>query len=577
MGKPQESVFEIARAYVARNLKIVLFFSFLINSLMLTVPLYMLQVYDRVLTSRSEMTLLYLTLLALAALATLATLDLIRSRLLVRVGGNLDQRLGGRIFGRAMKRGLGAQPLRDLQQVRAFLSSPTLVAFLDAPWVPLYLLTVYILHPWLGHVGLVGSLMLVTLALINQWLTRQWLQESSTRESAAFSFAEASARNTEAVLSMGMLPGLRKRWGFHHASALGFHSGATDRAALFTSLAKFVRFGLQIAILGVGAYLAINEIVSAGTMIAASILMGRGLAPVEASISGWRNGQAARKAAERLQALFEQPDSDEHMPLPAPKGNVLFDGVYARPPAAEGQAGGASASGFTLSALSFSLEAGSSLGIIGPSAAGKSSIAKLIVGIWSPDAGAVRLDGAELAQWDPDALGPHIGYLPQDIELFEGTVAENIARFGEVDPEQVVAAASLAGADGLIRELPQGYDTPIGQVGIRLSGGQQQRIGLARAFYGRPPLVVLDEPTSNLDATGEAAVRDAITQLQAGGSTVVVIAHKPAVIGGVEKLMVVQKGQVMHFGDTAEVLPLVTRRVASTETEPPRKLVQTGE
>ena len=555
-GSPFAATIKFARRYLA----IVLSFSFLINVLMLTAPLYMLQIYDRVLTSRSGYTLLFLTILALAALATLALLDISRSRLLVRLSSHFDKQLSTHVFSRSMLRGLGAQHLRDLDQLRTFMTGPTLLAFFDAPWMPLYLATVYFLHPWLGHVGLVGAVLLFSLAVLNEVLTRRWLVESSSHESAANAFAEASARNADAVMAMGILPGLQARWMQFHRDALGFQGGASDRAAIIAATAKFIRFGLQVSILGVGAYLAINEVISSGAMIAASIIMGRGLAPVEAAIAGWRSGVLARDAYRRLAGLLDAEPEPERMPLPAPSGQVIFDNVYGGPPGANSM---------TVSGASFSLPAGTSLGVTGPSAAGKSSIAKLMVGIWSPASGYVRLDNAELAHWDPVALGPYIGYLPQDIELFTGSVAENIARFGQVDPQLVVAAAQMAGADGMIRELPDGYDTVIGGSGIRLSGGQQQRIGLARAFYGEPPLVVLDEPTSNLDAGGESAVRSAIAELKAKGSTLVVIAHKPTVIGGVEQLMVVQRGQITHFGPASEVFPQITRRVVRGEGDDP--------
>lgn len=545
-----------AMDFVKHHLKVVFFFSFLINVLMLTAPMYMLQVYDRVLTARSEVTLLFLTILAVGALATLAVLDTLRSRIMVRISSCFDRQLGNEVFTRAMRRGLGAQPLRDLESVRTFLTGPTVISFFDAPWAPLFLLLVYVLHPWLGHVALVGAVILFSLALINERMTRAWLMESAGRESVANDFAESSARNTEAVISMGILPGLRKRWAGFHGEALGFQAGASDRSGVISSLAKFVRFGLQVSILGVGAYLAINEVITAGAMIAASIIMGRGLAPVEASIAGWRSVIVTRNAFHRLKELMEEPSEEEPMPLPAPSGQVVFDNVYAAPPELDT---------YTISGANFALDAGVTLGITGPSAAGKSTIAKLMVGIWPSRSGSIRLDGAELSQWDSDVLGQHIGYLPQDIELFNGTVADNIARFGEVDPEQVVSAAQLAGADEMIRELPEGYETVIGNNGQRLSGGQRQRVGLARAFYNSPALIILDEPTSNLDSSGEAAVRQAVDRLKSAGSTVVVIAHKPTVVGGVDKLMVVQKGQVTHFGEAAEVLPQITRRVVAAD------------
>ena len=556
--EPSDSPFSQALSFVKRHLWMVFFFSFLINLLMLTAPLYMLQVYDRVLTSRSEYTLLFLTLIAIGALATLTALDVLRSRLLVRISSCFDQKLGAEVFSLAMRKGMGAQPLRDLSMLRTFFTGPTLVAFFDAPWAPIYILMVYILHPWLGHVALLGAVILFLLALLNETLTKQLLVDSSTKDHAANEFAESSARNTEAVVSMGILPGLRKRWALLHKESLGFQAVASDRGAVVSSLAKFIRFTLQISILCVGAFLAINEEVSSGAMIAASIIMGRGLAPVESSISGWRSAVLAQKAYYRLAELMLGNIAAETMPLPPPSGHIIFDNVYAAPP-------GCSVP--TVSGVSFELEAGTTLGVTGPSAAGKSSIAKLMVGIWVPRSGVVRLDNAELSQWSMDELGPHIGYLPQDIELFNGTVAENIARFGEVDPAAVVDAAKLAGADVMIRELAEGYDTQIGSGGSRLSGGQRQRIGLARAFYRRPALILLDEPTSNLDSGGESAVRFAIDNLKSTGSTVVVIAHKPTVVGGVDKLMVVQKGQVTHYGLSQDILPQITRRVASQEAK----------
>lgn len=558
---------QVTLAFVRRHLWVVFAFSFLINLLMLTAPMYMLQVYDRVLTARSEYTLLFLTVLALAALGTLSLFDWLRARMLVRISCNFDQQLSPLVFSRSMLQGLGAQLLRDLDTVRNFLTGSTLISLFDAPWAPLYILAVYILHPWLGHVALAGAAILFVLGILNEILTKQWLMESSSYELAANQFVESGSRNSEAIISMGMLPALKKRWAGHHVGALGFQAGASDRAAVIAALAKFVRFSLQVVILGVGAYLVIQDQLFPGAMIAASILMGRGLAPVESSIAGWRSGVIARKAYSRLSAILMEHHQDK-MPLPAPSGKLVFDNVYATPP--EGLAS-------TVAGVSFALPAGASLGITGPSAAGKSSIAKLMVGVWRPQSGFVRLDDAELSQWDSEALGPYIGYLPQDIELFAGSVADNIARFGDVDPDKVVAAASLAGADEMIRNLPDGYNTLIGNGGNRLSGGQRQRIGLARAFYNQPPLIVLDEPTSNLDAMGEAAVRTAVDQLKALGSTVVVIAHKPTMIGGVDFLMVVQRGQLTHFGPTAEVLPQITRRVEQVKQPTPNRKRETVE
>ncbi len=533
-------------------LKRVAFFSFFINLLTLTSSIYMMQVYDRVLASRSGPTLLYLTLFAGACLATLAALEVVRSRLLVRLGARFDAQLSGLVFMRTLTGGRTGQGLRDLDQLRGFLTGQHILSLLDAPWMPIYIGLVYLLHPWLGHVALAGGVLLFLLALWNERDTREPLGEAGKQMAAGTQFAEISARNAEAIRAMGMLPGLTALWRKRHDLGIGLQGVASDRAANVAAVAKALRFFLQIAILGVGAWLVIQQECTGGVMIASSIIMGRGLAPVEAAIGGWRGFLQARESYGRLLKGFGNDAADtQTMALPKPEGKLVFETVSGGPPDLRK---------FTVSNLSFTLEAGHVLGITGPSAAGKSTLARLAVGVWRPGAGVVRLDGVNVADWNREDVGPHIGYLPQDIELFPGTVAENIARFGAVDPDKVVDAAQLAGAHQVILELPQGYDTPIGPAGVNLSGGQRQRIGLARAFYGRPPMIVLDEPTSNLDAEGEAAVRQAMEALR-GQSTVMVIAHRPAVLGGTDQLMVVLKGQIVNYGPTSEVMPLITRRV----------------
>jgi len=540
-------------------LKRVAFFSFFINLLTLTSSIYMMQVYDRVLASRSGPTLLYLTLFAGACLATLAALEVVRSRLLVRLGARFDAQLSGLVFMRTLTGGRTGQGLRDLDQLRGFLTGQHILSLLDAPWMPIYIGLVYLLHPWLGHVALAGGVLLFLLALWNERDTREPLGEAGRQMAAGTQFAEISARNAEAIRAMGMLPGLTALWRKRHDLGIGLQGVASDRAANVAAVAKALRFFLQIAILGVGAWLVIQQECTGGVMIASSIVMGRGLAPVEAAIGGWRGFLQARESYGRLLKGFGNDGADaQTMALPRPEGKLVFESVSGGPPDLRK---------FTVSNLSFTLEAGQVLGITGPSAAGKSTLARLAVGVWRPGAGGVRLDGVNIADWNREDVGPHIGYLPQDIELFPGTVAENIARFGGVDPDKVVDAAQLAGAHQVILELPQGYDTPIGPAGVNLSGGQRQRIGLARAFYGRPPMIVLDEPTSNLDAEGEAAVRQAMEALR-GQSTVVVIAHRPAVLGGTDRLMVVLKGQIANYGPTSEVMPLITRRVIARPEAP---------
>ncbi|MCB1954376.1 MAG: type I secretion system permease/ATPase [Rhodocyclaceae bacterium] len=544
-----------AMATARGGLQRVAFFSFFINLLMLTSSVYMLQVYDRVLASRSESTLFYLTLFAAACLATLGLLEGVRSRLLVRMGARFDAQLSAQVFSETLARGRSGQALRDLDSLRGFLTGTHILSLLDAPWMPIYLGLVYVLHPLLGHVALGGAVLLFALGLWNERRTRRTLAEAGGELSASHQFAEMSSRNADAISAMGMLPGLTALWRRRHDLGLGLQGLASDRAASVAAVAKATRFLLQVAILGVGAWLVIQEQTTAGVMIAASIVMGRGLAPVEAAIGGWRGFLSARQAHQRLlEGYGQQPAGEARMPLPAPKGALSFEGVAGGPPEARK---------ITVRELSFALEPGTCLGITGPSAAGKSTLVRLALGIWRPMAGVVRLDGVNIADWDRQDVGPHIGYLPQDIELFPGTVADNIARFGEVDPGQVVEAAKLAGAHAMVLELPGGYDAEIGPGGVNLSGGQRQRIGLARAFYGRPALIVLDEPTSNLDAEGEAAVRQAMDSLREAGRTLIVIAHRPALLGGTDKLMVIQQGRIGAFGDTSELMPQITRRVVA--------------
>jgi len=557
-AKKSQSPLDTAIASAKRILWRVGFFSFAINLLMLTSPLYMLQVYDRVLASRSSSTLFYLTLFAGACLLALAALELVRSRILVRTGSLFDGLLSGRVFDLVLSRGKNGQAFRDLDALRTFLTGASVLSLLDAPWIPFYIALVYLLHPMLGHVALAGGLILFALGLLNEKLTRRPLAEAGGELAASTTFAELSARNAEVVRAMGMLPGLRAVWQKRHGLGLELQGVASDRAAEISAAAKFVRFFLQVAILGVGAYLVIQQELTAGVMIAASIIMGRGLAPIEASIGSWRGFLMARLAFARLQReLAGDVDAKESMSLPPPKGDLLVENLYGGPPGVSKP---------VISAVSFRLNAGNVLGITGPSAAGKSSLARLIVGVWAPISGEVRLDHASLSDWPREEVGPYIGYLPQDIELFPGTVAENVSRFGKIDANKVVDAAKLVGAHKMILELSDGYDTVIGLGGNELSGGQRQRIGFARAVYGMPSLIVLDEPTSNLDADGESAVRQAIDELKKHGKTIVVIAHRPAVLGGTDALMVIQKGSIAQFGPTSEIMPQITRRpVASQE------------
>ncbi|MBK1697446.1 type I secretion system permease/ATPase [Rhodovibrio salinarum] len=531
-------------------------FSFFINLLMFVGPLYMLQVYDRVLTSRNEMTLIMLTMIALGMLAVFGALELMRSRILVRIGGKLDRTLKDKVFDSVFANtrsgeGGSAQALRDLDSLREFLTGAGLIAFFDAPWVPLFLAVVFLFHPLLGLVALTGALVILGLALANELVTRKPLSESYKAGHAANGFVQTSLRNAEAVHAMGMQPGILSRWSHQHAHAIGEQARASDRGGLIISSSKTVRMVLQVAMLAVGASLAIAGTITPGTMIAASIIMGRALAPVEQAVGQWRGFVNARTAYRRLNdALLARDEVRKPMPLPAPQGEVTVEKLAVVPPGSRTPA---------LKGVNFHLRRGEAMGMIGASGAGKSSLARALMGVWPAADGAVRLDAANINDWDPERLGDYIGYLPQDVELFDASVAENIARLGEVDPEAVVRAAKLAGVHEMILHLPDGYDTQIGAGGHALSGGQRQRVALARAVYGDARVILLDEPNAYLDAEGEAALAEAIAQLKAQGRTVVVITHRLQILASVDSVLALSQGQVKTFGPRDEVLAAYKR------------------
>jgi PrtD family type I secretion system ABC transporter len=538
---------------VRRLFAVVGVFSFFINVLMLVTPLYMLQIYDRVLTSRSEDTLLAITGLAVGLIAVSAFLELVRARILVRLGARFDADLNPPVFAALVDRQLrgrvadGGQFLRDVDGLRGFITGPGLTAFFDSPWTPAFIAVIFVFHPLLGAIALAGTVLLFALAVLSELITRGPLQRSAARMIEAQEFASSALRNVEAIRAMGMAPRIGRRWRDLHARGLALQGQATDRAGSLTAIAKFIRPCLQIALLGFGAYLAIEGAITPGVMIAASIIMGRALAPVEAAINNWRPFLAARGAYGRLQRLLEtNPPPPDALPLPAPEGRLRLENVAALPPQ-----GGKP----ILQGVSFDLAPGEMLGVIGPSAAGKSTLARLLVGVWPPASGHVRLDGSDLGNWPRDQLGQHVGYLPQDVELLSGTVAENIARMHDPDPEQVIAAAKLCDAHEVILGLPDGYGTQIGEAGCVLSGGQRQRIGLARALYGDPCLVVLDEPNANLDSDGEAALLETLQRLRAQRRTVVIVSHRPAVLTAVDLVAVVRSGQLETVGPRSEVLP----------------------
>ncbi len=539
-------------------------FSFVINILLLVPSVYMLQVYDRVLVSRNETTLLMLTIIVLAMFVLMSVLELVRSRVLVRLGTKLDLMMASRVFTAAFERNLQrqggspSQALSDLTTIRQFLSGAGIFAFFDAPWTPLFIIVATILHPLIGLFCLVGAIILFVLAYINEILTRKPLAEAMTHALAAGQYANNNLRNAEVIEAMGMLGNIRSRWHERQQKFLALQALGSDRAGAVSSVSKFVRVAMQSLILGLGAWLALDNAVTAGAMIAGSILMGRALAPVDQMIAVWKHFIAARVAYQRLNEMLKAyPEKPESLTLPAPLGDLLIENVSAAPPGTKQM---------VLKNLAFRISKGDVVGIMGQSGAGKSSLARLLVGVWRPQAGHVRLDGADVASWDKIQLGPYIGYLPQDVELFEGTIAENIARFGDLDSEAIVEAAQIAGVHEMILHLPQGYETPIGVDGNALSGGQKQRIGLARALFGKPMLVVLDEPNSNLDEVGEKALVQAITALKAIGRTVVVIGHRPSTFAVMDKLLVLRDGAVIAYGPRDEVLEALKPPVALKAT-----------
>ena len=536
-------------------------FSGFLNVLMLAPSLYMLQVYDRVLTSRNETTLVFLTLLLVGALIFMGALEAIRTWVLVRVGARLDGELNARVFNATFERSLmqsgsnATQPIHDLNTLRQTLTGPALLTLFDAPWMPIYLLVISLFSIELGIFALVGALLLAALAVVNEKISKPKLDEAQKYSSQSQNALNHHLRNAEVIEALGMLPSIRKRWHSLHEKQIQHQASASDQAAIMGGLSKFIRITMQSLALGYGALLVLEGKISPGSMIAASILVSRALAPVEMLVGNWKQIITGRTAYARINDLFASYPVRQHgMPLTVPKGAVRFDNVAA------------SAPGFTLPILknlNFGIAAGESVAIIGPSGAGKSTLARLLVGVWPATAGTVRLDGADLYQWNKDELGPHLGYLPQDIELFDGTVAENISRFGDVDANKVIKAAERAGVHGLILRLPNGYDTPLGVGGSVLSGGQKQRIGLARALYGDPALVVLDEPNSNLDEVGEKALSATIMDLTARGTTIVLITHRIASLDVIQKIMLLGDGTVRAYGPRAEMLAAMRARVAT--------------
>lgn len=519
---------------------------------MLAPALYMLQVYDRVLASGNLMTLLMLTLMILGLFALMGALEWVRSQVVIRLGTQMDMRLNQRVYDAAFEAQLrtgspaAGQALSDLTRLRQFATGNALFAFFDAPWFPVYLFVIFMFSPWLGLLALGGAVVLMLLAWINQRVSHGPLKAASEWSVEATQQASAHLRNSEAIEAMGMLDTLRERWLAQHTAFLTQQNLASEKTATVSAWSKGVRLALQSLVLGLGAWLAVQGQITAGMMIAGSILMGRVLSPIDQLIGVWKQWSSARLAYQRLEALLQAyPPRPRRMALPTPTGELSVEQLGACAPGTRRA---------TLANLSFALPAGQVLGVIGPSGCGKSTLARLLVGVWQPVTGKVRLDGADLSQWDKHQLGPHLGYLPQDIQLFAGTIAHNIARFAEVNADKVLAAAQMAGVHELILQLPQGYDTVLGDSGAGLSGGQKQRIGLARAVYGLPAVIVLDEPNSNLDDAGEQALLQAITRLKTLKRTLILITHKPNVLTLTDQLLILRDGQLQAFGPTASVL-----------------------
>ncbi|MCP1456239.1 MULTISPECIES: type I secretion system permease/ATPase [Pseudomonas] len=529
------------------------FFSFFVNLLMLVPSFYMLQVYDRAVGSASLSTLLMLTLIMLLLMITMGGLEWVRSRIMVRISTRLDTLLSQRLFDASFKQALNtsgmnatAQPLNDLNGLRQFLTGNGLFAFFDAPWIPIYLAVMFMFHSWYGWMGVVSAVLLGALAFANEKLTHSPLQVANREQMAATAFTNKSLRNAEVVQSMGMLASLRQHWSGRTHKILALQSLASDRAATMTSVSRTFRQIVQSLVLGLGAYLTINHEISSGLMIAGSILLGRALAPIDQLIGVWKGFLGARSQYARLHELLLKIAAEpERMSLPAPEGAIRVEGLSAGSPDARKP---------IIRGVGFQVAAGEVVGIIGPSGAGKSTLARALLGVWPSLAGTVRLDGADISQWRREELGQYIGYLPQDIELFEGTISQNISRFGPVNAPAVVAAARMAGVHELVLQLPDGYDTLIGANGGGLSGGQRQRIGLARALYGEPRLVVLDEPNSNLDEAGEKMLAEALQKLKQSRATVFVITHRPGVLAQVDKLLVLNHGELSLFGPRDQVL-----------------------
>ena len=529
----------------------------MVNLLYLVTPLYMLAVYDRVLSSGSRETLFYLTVMAIGALVAFGLLEGARTAILSRLGGWLSDRLGGVTLRASLRAALargggGAQPLRDLSQIQNFIGGPSINPFFDAPWAPIFIAAIFLLHPWLGVLAIITAVVLFAIALANELLTRKPLQEGAGGTALALQEGDRVVAHAETVHAMGMERALEERWRRHQTEAQERQLAGQELGGWINGLSRFIRLSAQIGVLGLGALLVLRGELSAGSMIAGSILLGRALAPVEQSIGAWRAFVNARFSFDRLNALLEaHPEHSQRTSLPDARGHLTVENVVVRAPRSED---------IILKGVSLSLQPGEAVAVVGPSAAGKSTLCRAVCGTMPVTRGSVRLDGAEVDHWPREQFGAAVGYLPQQVELFDGTIKENIARMGEADDAAVTRAAQLADVHELILKMPEGYETKVGPTGVNLSGGQRQRIGLARAVFGQPKLIVLDEPNSNLDQAGEAALTGTIRRLKEDGAGILLVAHRQSALAAVDKILVLKDGGVEMFDTRDEVMRIMNER-----------------
>lgn len=543
-------------------------FSLLINLIMLVPAIYMLLIYDSVLASRSNLTLLVVTVIMVFMYILMGFFEWTRTQLLIRIGNNMDKRLNKRLFQVAFEKCLrtgstdSSQVFNDFTNLRQFLTGTGALAFFDVPWVPIYIIVIGLIYWVLGVFAAFAAITLFILALLTEIVSKKKLSSSSNAYHTASTFASLNFRNTDVIESMGMLSSVRNHWHPKYLKFIGLQSGASEKTGYVSATTKFLRIAFQSLIYAFGAYYVINgNIITAGSMVAAAILIGRALAPMDLAMSGWKGFVSARDAYKRLSGLFAAfPEREKGMPLPPPEGKIAVLNLFAIPPNTNLQ---------VLKGINFEAFKGDMVGIIGPSGSGKSTLSRMLTGVWIPAAGSVRLDGAEIHSWDKDALGNHVGYLPQDIELLNGTVAENIGRFGDIDSSKIIEAAKTVGIHELILNLPEGYDTFIGEGGVILSGGQKQRVALARAIYGTPALVVLDEPDSNLDDIGGHALLNTLARLKEQKSTVFVISHRNHILSVVDKILVISNGMVQMYGTRNDVLNAILSSQNKAAPAPP--------